>query len=373
MKKISKEILQMASYLKGRREFIRYAALGAAGLTIPAFSAETGQQGRKKTKARTREEKLKQISSNSYAVNQLFSRRATGQMQEREETRQLKEKYREITLLDFPQFTKDFYPGVNTMDLWSSLFGDFSDDSMFTRIERNNQVRPGEFDPSTPSGRQWLDKLVKNMVSTGVSAVHISNNAPRNLADLNEDLRKEGIRVGKIWLDAAKQIGAKSMRVNTGGPQIIPTSVIEGGYPRNKEIVPYLKNAIESFKELADYGGKTGIKVTIENHWGLAADPVNIIIILNEVNSPWCEASPDFCNWGHEYMLYNGLDILTPRATTMIHAKRWTRYPDVDIAKCVSILNKHGYKGWISLEYEAGGDPVEGTLKLMNDVVDALV
>lgn len=373
MKKITGEILKQTSHPEGRREFLKYVALGTVGLSLPSFSAEPDQQNKKKTKVRTREEKLRQISSNSYAVNQLFKRRTSGQMPERPETRQLKEKYGEITLLDFPEFTKKIYPGVNTMDLWSSLFGDFTDDSMFTRIERNNQVRPGEFDPSSASGKRWLDQLVSKMVSAGVTAVHISNNAPRNLADLNEELRKEGIRVGKIWLDAAKQIGAKSMRVNTGGPQIIPASVIEGGYPRNNEIVPYLKNAIESFKELADYGGKVGVKVTIENHWGLAADPVNIIIILNEVNSPWCEASPDFCNWEHEYMLYNGLDILVPRATTMIHAKRWTRFPDVDIAKCVSILNKYGYKGWISLEYEAGGDPVEGTLKLMNDVVDALV
>ncbi len=373
MKKESKEILRMTAVAEGRREFLKYAAAGAVGMTLPVIPASGAGQTPKKQKPRSRAEKLKQISSNSYAVNQLFKRRTTGQMTERPETRQLKEKYREITLLDFPQFTKDYYPGVNTMDLWSSLFGDFSDDSMFTRIERNNQVRPGEFDPSTPSGKQWLDQLVKRMTATGVTAVHISNNAPRNLADTDEELRKEGIRVGKIWLDAAKQIGAKSMRVNTGGPQIIPASVIDGGYPRNREIVPYLKNAIESFKELADYGGKVGVKVTIENHWGLAADPVNIIIILNEVNSPWCEASPDFCNWEHEYMLYNGLDILTPRATTMIHAKRWTRYPDVDIARCVAILNKHGYKGWISLEYEAGGDPVEGTIKLMNDVADAMV
>ncbi len=373
MKKESEEILRMTSYSTGRREFLKYATAGAVGVTLPAIPASEIQQKSKKQKVRTRAEKLKQISSNSYAVNQLFKRRTAGQMSERPETRQLKEKYGEITLLDFPQFTRDTYPGVNTMDLWSSLFGDFTDDTMFTRIERNNQVRPGEFDPSTLSGKQWLDQLVKKMVSASVTAVHISNNAPRNLADLNEDLRKEGIRVGKVWLDAAKQIGAKSMRVNTGGPQIIPASVIDGGYPRNKEIVPYLKNSIESFKELADYGGKAGVKVTIENHWGLAADPVNIIIILNEVNSPWCEASPDFCNWEHEYMLYNGLDILVPRASTMIHAKRWTRYPDVDIARCVSILNKHSYKGWISLEYEAGGDSVEGTLKLMNDVVDALV
>jgi hypothetical protein len=30
------------------------------------------------------------------------------------------------------------------------------------------------------------------------------------------------------------------------------------------------------------------------------------------------------------------------------------------------------YKGYISTEYEAGGDPVEGTLKLLEDVVSAM-
>ncbi len=320
----------------------------------------------------SRKNKLKRLASNSYAVNALFRRRANPQRTEPRQLSEMKKKYGEITLLDFPQFTKDTYPGVATMDLWSSLFGDVTDDSMFTKVERNNQVRPGEFDPSTTNAKNYLDKLVTKMVSTGIKVTHISNNAPRNLADLDAELRKEGIRVGKSWLDAAKQIGARSMRVNTGGPQIIPASVMDGGYPKKDSLVPFMKNAIESFRELADYGEKTGVKVTIENHWGLAADPTNIIIILNEVNSPYLESSPDFCNWEHEYMLYNGLEILVPRATSMVHAKRWTRYPDVDIKRCVDVINKLNYKGFISFEYEGGGDPVEGTLKLMNDVIDAL-
>ena len=259
------------------------------------------------------------------------------------------------------------------MDLWSSLFGDFSDDSMYTRTERNGQPRLGDFDPAAPSSKHYLDKLASKIASTGIDAVHISNNAPRNVADMDEELRREGIRVAKLWLDASKQIGVKSMRVNTGGPRIIPASVIQGGYPQNMEIEPYLKNSIESFKEMADYGEKVGVKVTIENHWGLAANPINIRIIINEVNSPWCEASPDFCNWEHEYMLYNGLEVLIPMATSMCHAKRWTRFPDVDIKRCVQVLNDAGYKGYISTEYEGGGDPVEGTLKLLDDVVEALI
>ncbi len=336
-------------------------------------SDQSGPVPRDSSLQRSREEKLKQMASNSYAVNRLFKMRSYGSRPEAPETTALKERYGEITLLDFPQFTRDTYPGVEAMDLWSSLFGDLGDDSMFATRERNGRTYPGDFDPGTESAKKYLDKLADKIALSGLKAVHISNNAPRNVADMDEEKRKEGIRVAKLWLDASRNIGVQSMRVNTGGPRIIPASEIQGGYPRNTEIEPYLSNAIESFKEMADYGEKVGVKVTIENHWGLAANPINIRIILNEVNSPWCEASPDFCNWEHSYMLYHGLEVLVPKANSMIHAKRWTRFPDVDIARCVQVLNDAGYRGYISTEYEAGGDPVEGTLKLMEDVVVALI
>lgn len=374
-----------------RRNFLKSAGIGMMGMagmgslvsaaspsdrTVSPSENEPFPQAGSSNKPlirRTREERLKQMASNSYAVNRLFKRRMYGSRPENPETTALKEKYGEITLLDFPQFTLDTYPGVPAMDLWSSLFGDISDDSMFNTYERNGRTFPGEFDPGTPSAKRYLDQLADKIAVNGVKAVHISNNAPRNIADPDEEARKEGIRVAKLWLDASKQIGVQSMRVNTGGPRIIPASVIQGGYPQNLEIEPYLKKAIESFKEMADYGEEVGVKVTIENHWGLAANPINIRIIINEVNSPFCEASPDFCNWEHAYMLYHGLEVLIPMAHSMCHAKRWTRFPDVDIARCVQVLNDAGYDGYISTEYEAGGDPVEGTLKLLDDVVEARV
>jgi sugar phosphate isomerase/epimerase len=355
-----------------RRSFLKSAGIGMIGVAGMGTQVSAKPAKDEKMIPRTREERLKQMASNSYAVNRLFKRRPYSSRPENQETTALKEKYGEITLLDFPQYTLDTYPGVPAMDLWSSLFGDLSDDTMFTTRERNGRSYLGDFDPGAPSAKPYLDQLADKIATSGLKAVHISNNAPRNVADLDEEKRKEGIRVAKLWLDASKHIGVQSMRVNTGGPRIIPASVIQGGYPQNLEIEPYLKNAIESFKEMADYGEKVGVKVTIENHWGLAANPINIRIILNEVNSPWCEASPDFCNWEHAYMLYNGLEVLIPMATSMCHAKRWSRYPDVDIARCVQVLNDANYEGYISTEYEAGGDPVEGTLQLLEDVVEAL-
>ena len=372
MKKERKQNPENQSSAIRRRSFLKSAGMGAIGVAGMGTLSSAKLVGDKTLVLRTREKRLEQMSSNSYAVNRLFKRRPYGSRPERPETVELKEKYGEITLLDVPQFTLDTYPGVKAMDLWSSLFGDLNDDSMFTSRERNGRTFLADFDPEPLSSKRYLDQLADKIATSGLSAVHISNNAPRNVADMDEELRKEGIRVAKLWLDASKHIGVQSMRVNTGGPRIIPASVIQGGYPQNMEIEPYLKNAIESFKEMADYGEKVGVKVTIENHWGLAANPINIRIILNEVNSPWCEASPDFCNWEHEYMLYHGLEVLVPMTSSMVHAKRWTRFPDVDIARCVQVLNDADYKGYISTEYEAGGDPVEGTLKLLEDVVTAL-
>ena len=66
----------------------------------------------------------------------------------------MKEKYGEITMLDFPQFTKDTFPGVTHMDIFSGLFGDVTDDTMFAGRT---------FDPMSPSGRKWLDQLAKKL------------------------------------------------------------------------------------------------------------------------------------------------------------------------------------------------------------------
>src|SRR5262249_37312472 len=77
---------------------------------------------------------------------------------------QMKQTYGEITMLDFPAFTKEHFPGVTRMDIFSGLFGDVTDDSMF--FEGPNG-RPGGFDPLSTSGRKWLDKLASAAVKAG--------------------------------------------------------------------------------------------------------------------------------------------------------------------------------------------------------------
>jgi sugar phosphate isomerase/epimerase len=278
---------------------------------------------------------------------------------------QMREKYGEITMLDFPQFTKDTFPGIVHMDVWSSLFGDVTDDSMYG---------PRGFNPASPSGRQWLERLASVLAKTGTTIHHISNNAPTGMAGPDEEARRAGLQVAKDWLDGAAIIGAKSMRVNSGGPSYLPNATKgPDGYPKNEEIVPYLRTCIESFREMADYGAKRGVKVTLENHWGLTANPANMLVILDEVNHPYCEASPDYANWEHEYMLFSGLRAVAPYTHTTVHAKYWDRWTNNDIQRSTRIMMASGFEGKYALEYESGPwDGVEGARYLLTEVMAAL-
>jgi sugar phosphate isomerase/epimerase len=185
--------------------------------------------------------------------------------------------------------------------------------------------------------------------------------------------------MGKRWLEACAGLGVKSMRMNSPaalGPPIRPNATQNGGdgYPRNLEIVPLMEAAIESYKEMADFGGNLGIKVTFENHWGLAADPMNLRIIIDTINHPYCDATPDFCNWEHDYMLFNGLKALAPYASSNVHAKYWDRWGNRnDVQRSVRIMLAAGFKGTFALEYEAGPlNGVEGAKYLYKEVLTAL-
>src|SRR5260370_2216933 len=198
-----------------RRDFFRPAGAGAGAAGLALGTAQASPL--------TEKEKLARIASNTWPIRYIFkSRTGFGRNPKNEAA---KAKYGEITMLDFPQFTKDTFPGVTHMDLFSGLFGDVADDSMYVSVP----VMVGaatrvtqEFDPSSASGKRWLEKMANKMKATGTTCQHISNNAPRDICEPHADKRKAGVEVAKKWLDGAAMLGAKSMRVNSGGPAVGP-------------------------------------------------------------------------------------------------------------------------------------------------------
>lgn len=363
-----------------RRDFLLKAGLGvaAAGTLLPHSLSAQASVARQLTES----EKRSRIAMTCWPLRHLF--KTYGRGAPSEETVALRKKYGEITLLDLPRWTKDFFPGVHHLDLWSDVFGDPADSTQYTEttVQRDNKPFPmRRWEPGAPAARKWLEKLASVIANEGFVTQHLSNDVPRFLADPDDAKRTEGIRVAKMWMDVAAILGAKTMRANTGTAigRIMPGAEDHStGLPKNDKIVVYLKKCIESFRELAEYGEKVGVKITIENHWGLCANPMHIRIIMDEVNHPYCECTPDFSNWEYEYHLFHGLEAVMPYTHTHVHAKYWDRWKTPerdwnDVGRSVRILNAHRYTGTIGLEWESGPmDGIEGNQWLMKEVLAAL-
>jgi sugar phosphate isomerase/epimerase len=386
-----------------RRDFLKTAG---AGLT----AAGAAMTPRELALAQSLEEKarLERIAGCSWPIRSLFRTRAAagrgtgaggrGQAppppetaanvpaipanRDRTSTAEMKQRYGEITMLDFPQFVKDTFPGVRRLDIFSGLFGDVTDDSMFITAAQGGGGGAG-FDPMSPSGRKWLDRLATVLVKTGTKVQHVSNNAPFALADFGspeaDARRKAGVAMAKRWMEGCAVLGITSMRMNSPqalGPSIRPNAIARSadGYPRYLDLVPLLDAAIESYKEMADFGGDRNIIVTFENHWGLAADPMNLRIMVDAVDHPFCALTPDFCNWEHEHMLVSGVKAVAPYSVSNVHAKYWDRWGDKnDVRRGVRIMLAGGFTGTFALEYEAGPlNGVEGAKFLYQEVLAAL-
>jgi hypothetical protein len=178
-----------------RRNFLRSAGGGLAagvllGSTVTQVEAQGGQQATPEPithasafRAMTDKEKVARIASNSYPIRWIF--KSHGELVDKDTVTRMKTKYGEITMLDFPAFTKKTFPGVTRMDMWSSLFGDMDDKSQYvTTTITGYDGKPRlttEFDPSTASGTRWLEKMANVQAKEGVFCHHISNNAPRDI------------------------------------------------------------------------------------------------------------------------------------------------------------------------------------------------
>jgi sugar phosphate isomerase/epimerase len=178
-----------------------------------------------------------------------------------------------------------------------------------------------------------------------------------NISLENPDWRAEDIAEIKTWIDVAEYMDSPCVRVNSGHPGGVVFGPAEMG-----EID--LSVTIASYRELAAYCQSKGMVLLLENHWGISADPHNIIRLVEGVASPAFKLCPDFGNFSDE-VRYQALEMMFPHAA-MVHAKTYD-FSDAggqegyDFGRCMEIVKASGYDGPISIEFEGEqGDAYEG-------------
>jgi sugar phosphate isomerase/epimerase len=119
--------------------------------------------------------------------------------------------------------------------------------------------------------------------------------------------------------------------------------------------------AIEALNHILPMAEALGIRIGIENHWGISSRPEWIMAIVDRIGSPFLGTCPDFGNWPRDVAADDGVAALAPKAV-LAHIKSIDHRRDVarqfeSIKRKVDVLLDRHYAGPFTLEYEGLKNP----------------
>jgi sugar phosphate isomerase/epimerase len=217
--------------------------------------------------------------------------------------------------------------------------------------------------PSTDE--RYLHAFRETVEKAGVRVVNIPVESENSYYDGDAGARKLAVENAKRWIDVAVVLGSPSVR----------TSIAEA-----KNAKPDVNVVVEQLKQVADYGAKKEVIVTLENDNLVSEDAFFLVKVIERVNHPYLKALPDFCNSmgsGNEKFNYDAVTALFPLAYSICHVKDSEAGDDgkvirVDLKKTFGILKASGYKGYCSMEWEGLGSSYDGTRFLIKSALENL-
>lgn len=219
-----------------------------------------------------------------------------------------------------------------------------------------------------------LQKLKRRAFVNGLDLCGLSTH--QDFVKPNIDERKENIEHTKHCIELAYQLGIPTIRVNTGRWRTIADF---DELMANKGIEPRLEGytdddgfgwVIGSLEECLPVAERCGVVLGLENHWGLGRTAAGVLRILDAIDSPWLQATLDTGNFLEDISAQQ--EAMAPR-TVYVQAKtyygggKWYTL-DMDYDEIAARLQRHNYRGYISLEFEGKEDwetAIPSSLKLL--------
>ena len=207
-----------------------------------------------------------------------------------------------------------------------------------------------------------LQEIKRRAYLNGLALCGMSTHQGFLTPDREERQRNVELTIHQIEL--AYALGIPTIRVNTGR---WGTTRSFDELMANRGIEPPLEGfsdedgypwVIESLAACLPAAERCGVVLGLENHWGLGRTPEGVIRIVDAINSPWLQVTMDTGNFLEDP--YEKLEMLAPR-TVLVQAKTYygggTWYTlDLDYDRIAAIIQRHDYRGWISLEFEGEED-----------------
>ncbi len=168
----------------------------------------------------------------------------------------------------------------------------------------------------------------------------------------------------KAWIDRTALLGAPHLRV------------FAGAVPKGQSVEEARTACIAALEACCDHAGTKGVMLGLENHGGIVATADGLLEIVRSVRSPWLGVNLDTGNF-HSPDPYADLARCVPYAVNVQYKVELQREPKgpkepADAARIVKLLRDGGYQGFVSLEYEAAGDPFDAVPRHLAELRELL-
>lgn len=191
--------------------------------------------------------------------------------------------------------------------------------------------------------------------------------------------RQKHIDHTKNMIDLASQLGIPAVRLNSGRWKTVKSfddlMKVKGDEPalpgyKQEDAINW---CVESINKCMPHAAQAGVKLCLENHWGLTTKTETLLEIWKKVNSPWLGINMDTGNYPVDP--YPEIEKLAPVAN-IVQAKTyygggvWYTL-DLDYKRIAGILKKAKFNGWVSLEMEGNEDPMTAVPKSLKVLREA--
>lgn len=248
----------------------------------------------------------------------------------------------ELDPLNFPRIAKEQY-GIKA-------------------VEYVNQFYKGK-----GTDQKYLNQLKNIADSEGVYSHLIMCDGEGDLGDPDPKKRKQAVENHHKWVEAAKLLGCRTIRVNARGQE---------GYTYDEQ----KKMAADGLRQLCEFAEPYKINIVVENHGGVSSNGQWVVDLMKAVDHPLCGTLPDFGNFtiseNKTYDRYKGTKEMMPWAKG-VSAKTYDFNDNgaettIDFERMLKIVKDAGFNGYIGIEYEGSrlseAEGIKATKSLLESV-----
>lgn len=209
---------------------------------------------------------------------------------------------------------------------------------------------------------QYINKLKRRAFLLGLD---VSGTAVGNRFTFPPGKERDAQVAGlKKWINHAAEMGAPCMRI------------FAGAAPEGSSEEEAIRWVVECIRECADLAAQRGVLLALENHHGVTSTAEQVLAIVGAVKSEWVGVNLDTGNFRTEDP-YADIAKLAPYAVTTHFKTEITpssgAKEKADPKRIVGILRDAGYRGYLTLEYEAADDPKTAVPQVIRSLKDAVM